>query len=105
MITKKHSNNMVNAKARRREEYPQPERSGDINTRDYWTKITIEQHSPHGTKTDVVTAFMAYNRIDSSHIKDGDVILMNDKGLIKMGDHRLMAWIAREKLARVGRFE
>jgi hypothetical protein len=81
------------------------ERPLGINTRDFFTNINIEQHSPCGIKKDNIILFMAHNRRDSWNVCDNGLILLNDDGLVKMGNHRFASWMAKEKLAHYGRFD
>jgi hypothetical protein len=101
---KKFQINRVKARQRSIEEGPRPDYPEKTNPRDYWIEMNIKQHSPFGIKEDNITLFMAHNRCDSFHFKDGKIMLMGKKGLQKVGAHRALAYIAKEKITRIGKF-
>lgn len=103
-ITKEHADNLTKGRIRAIQEGPSPNYRENINKRECWIKLEITQHSPTGERKDIITAYMAHDRVDSFNIKDGVLMIMkeNGKGLLKVGTHRLMAWIAKNKLANYG---
>jgi hypothetical protein len=104
IITKKHAKNLTEGRIRAIQDAPPPDYPEDINNKDCWIKLEITQHNPSGERKDVIMAYMAHDRIDSFNVKDGLLMIIkeNGKGLLKMGTHRLMAWIARNKLTSYG---
>lgn len=103
-ITDNHAKNLTMGRIRAIQESPPPNYPEDINKRDYWIKLEITQHSPAGETKDTITAYMAHDRVDSFNIKDGTLMIIkeNEKGLLKLGTHRLMAWVAKNKLTSYG---
>ena len=97
--TKKRISNIENG--------PCPDYPADIEYEKYWTKLTIEQGSPEGVKTDIVWAFMDRKRCDTCNIKDNGIMLIKEdgRGLLRMGPHRFMAWIAKNILIKYGRHD
>ena len=104
---KKFQANRVKKRIQNIEEGPTPDYRDNINNLEYWTEIEIKQHSPFGIKKSSIIAFMAHDRVDSSIVKVDRLFLFRDsgRGLLRMGNHRLMAWIAKHILTRYGRFE
>ena len=103
-ITKEHAKNLTMGRIRAIQEDPLPDYREDINKRECWIKLEITQHSPSGERKDIIMAYMAHDRVDSFNVKDGVLMIIKEdgKGLLKMGTHRLMAWIAKNKLASYG---
>ena len=105
-INKTIAEKLTKGRIKKIQEGPCPEYPLQADHKEFIIEISIKQRSPYGVKEDNITAFMAHNRSDSLNIKDGDLMLVSDDGksLERMGPHRLMAWIAREKIIKYGSF-
>ena len=104
-ITEQRAKNLTAGRIRAIKEGPPPDYPEDVNKRECWIKLEITQHSPAGERKDTIMAYMAHDRMDSFNVRDGALMIIkeNGKGLLKMGTHRLMAWIAKNKLASYGK--
>lgn len=103
-ITDNHAENLTMGRIRAIQEGPPPDYREDINKRECWIKLEITQHNPAGERKDTITAYMAHDRVDSFNVKDGTLMVIKEsgRGLLKLGTHRLMAWIAKNKLTSYG---
>jgi len=81
---------------------PPPDYPTAINHRDHWKRITIE--SSDGT-VDVIMLYMAFDRVNSWNLKDGDLLIMNDRKRPKrIGSNRAGVYIGT-KLGCYGRHD
>jgi hypothetical protein len=105
MFTKKKSDNYVKARTKKIEQGPMPDYPKDINHRDNYVYIYIEQHSPSGVKIDHVNFYMDHKRINSWNIKHNDYMQIHEDGkrLFRAGTHRALAWIARNIFPNIRR--
>ena len=84
-------------------ERPAPDYPDEIDSREYWDKITIERHSPQGVKETVITLFMCSDKIDSHYVsRDGYMRLLNKRPQ-RMGSYKVGELIGK-LLGRRGRF-
>ena len=70
-------------------ERPSPYYPNMIDSRDYWDKITIERHSPQGTKETVITLFMCPVKIDSHYVSRDGYMRLSNKRPVRMGSYKV----------------
>lgn len=104
---KKKSANFVAARIRKIEEGPIPDYPKDVDSRENYVYIYIEQHSSHGVKVDRVNFYMDNKRINSWNIKHNGCMQIHEGGkrLFRAGTHRALAWIAKNIFSNIGRHD
>ncbi|MCK5604484.1 hypothetical protein KAR91_21520 [Candidatus Pacearchaeota archaeon] len=105
--TKKRSDNSVKARLSKIEDSPPPDYPENIDSRENYVYIYIEQHSQRGVKIDCVDFYMDNNRINSWNIKHNGYMQIHESGkrLFRAGTHRALAWIARNIFTNIGRHD
>ena len=104
---KKKSDNFAAARIRKIEEGPMPDYHKDVDSKENYVYIYIEQHSPSGIQVDRINLYMDNNRSNSWNIKHNGYMQIHeeDKRLFRAGTHRALAWIARNIFYNIGRHD